>query len=268
MDPVKLMIGEEEIEFSREDLVKGIGEQQGLKDKVSQMEESFNGVTLAANQYGTDTKTYLESAESAFGVLNSLVESGIIDESGAILGKEAKSGEGNPPTPKSSGGETPKPGSKMEVNEDILATAIEKVLAAKLGNLPDKLKQIESSQSTLFKAGLSSRIKAKHPGFTDADVEVTLNNAFEDRTKDLWAHAEIVKESNKTLLGEQEKVFAKKYGVDLETVQKTRELKEQRATGGIASLFKGKKFSFRKKARNDEGFIRPSDAVRTAMGSQ
>ena len=56
-DMVKLIIGEEEKEFSSEDLAKGIGEQQGLKDKISQMEESFNGVTLAANQYGTDTKT-------------------------------------------------------------------------------------------------------------------------------------------------------------------------------------------------------------------
>lgn len=270
---VKLMIDEEEKEFSLAALTQGIKTQGELTEQVTAMQDSFNGVTLAAKQYGTDTKTYLESAESAFGVLNTLIEAGLIDEAGAIVkptgdssSKEGGKSDTNKNKASSFSFET-KEGENNKGENDLLS-AVENLIDKKLGTFNEKFQQIESSQSTLFKAGLSARIKAKHPEFTDTDVETVMNNAFADRTQDLWAHAESVKNSNTTHLQEQEKIFAAKYGVDLEQVKKHEELKEQHATGGIGALFKGKRFSFRKKTRNDTEFIRPSEAVKTFNASQ
>ena len=266
-EKIKLMIGEEEREFSRDDLTSGIQKQTELQEKIDSMQESFENVSQAATQYGTDTKTYLESAESAFGVLNSLVEAGVIDETGAMVETVKSDNSALSPTPTPTTSATQPAGEKKK-NESDLLSAVEQLIAKKLDPFTNKIQQIESSQSTLFKAGLNARIKAKHPEFSDADVETVMNNAFNDRTKDLWSHAESVKSSNTTLLQEQEKKFALKYGVNLEEVKKLEELKEQRATGGISSIFKGKRFSFRKKTKNDNNFISPSEALKAFNSSQ
>jgi len=260
---IKLMIGEEEKEFSKADLTDGIREKTDLLEKIADMQESFEGVSQAATRYGTDAKTYLESAESAFGVLNTLVEAGLIDETGAIV----KASSGDNSTKKQKSETTVIPNTDTKDKGDLL-TAVEELIAKKLDPFTNKLQQIESSQSTLFKAGLSARIKAKHPEFSDADVETVMNNAFNDRTKDLWSHAEGVQNGNKALHQEQEEKFALKFGINLKEVKEREKLKEQQATGGIGAIFKGKQFSFRKKTRSDNNFVRPSDAVKTFNSSQ
>lgn len=240
---------------------------------ATEKSQSVAGIVAAAQRYGVDVETYLSQAEGAFGVMNQLIEKGVIDRKGGVLQKKeeekrASAGQGddlsrlfNEQNQQGQGGG----GSAMDEGKiaEIVAKALGP-LTEGMKTLGARVESVDKTQGDLIRLDLQKRIRKEHENLSEDDVSRVFGFAMKDDTKSLWDHAKefSAKKTEETtkLRGEH----AKEFGVNLETFDQNK-LNQQSADGGAGAMFKEKKFSFDKK---DDKTLSPLEAAKSFVDSQ
>lgn len=259
----KVIIGDKE--YTADDVQNLLDQQESATKKT----QKVAAILSAAQKYGVDVETYLSQAEGAFDVLGRLIKAKVIDEKGNVVEKKEE--------PSASGKENPQPAdddlmklfniepsgdSKSLTGADKIAAIALKALEPTVGEIKkiaERVGAIDKTQSEMIRLQLQERILEKFPKLTANDVSQVFASAMNDKSKDLWQHAD---EKNKVKLAELDgirKEHAKEFGVDLEKFDENK-LKEQNADGGAGALFKGKTFSFNA-SEGDENVVDPSKAA-------
>lgn len=226
---------------------------------VATNSQKVANILKTVERYETDPDTYLQNAESAFAVMNLLMDKGIIDNKGELITKVETSTEDDDKK------KLQIPGA--EGTSEKTADIVMKALAPNLEKLGERLDGLERGQSGLLRRGMKQDVQAKYPNFGDEDVARLMRIAQEDRRKGLWEHAEELDKGMQTGQAETRKKYAKEFDVDLEQFDANK-LKEQDAEGGGASIIaKGKKFMLpgrqrRMKKVGDESVVDPAEATK------
>jgi len=206
-------------------------------------------------RYGTDPSTYLENSEAAFKVMDTLITKGVIDNQGQLIQKVEDV--------------TPASEKKVDFRSDIDKTSESKILAVvqkaldpTFTKLTERLDEIDSGLSSVYRKDLSKEVMEKHPELNKEDVSRLFGMSSSDQSKSLWEHAEVVVGIKREIKAEHEAEFAKAHGIDLEAYKN--KLNEQTAEGGGATgVFPGKKFQFLRgrKGMRDKEAVSPMDAM-------
>lgn len=242
---VVLEVNGEKKEFGASDIQNLLAQQASATQKTQQVAAIID----AAKKYGLDPEAYISHAEGAFGAMTRLVDNGIIDEQGNIIGKDKL--ETPPPTQNQQ--TVPK---QTPVDS---AVQVPKELTDALEKLNKRLEGLETTQTGMMRESLQSKVVAKHPDLDEADVSRLFGIAMQDSSKSLWQHAEEMSKAKKESMGTLREGFAKEFGIDLENwnANKTR---EQSAEGGAGAFLGSKKISFNAKG-NDPDATTPRKAM-------
>jgi len=220
--------------------------------KVSQSSQKVANILKTVERYQTDPDTYLENAEAAFGVVNTLIEQGIVDDKGNLVEKkvpEVKPRGFAPPAGEPSG--TP----------DKTLQIVMKALTPELEKFGKRLDGLEDGQAGLYRERLTKDVKAKYSDFDDEDISKLFGKASVGRDS-LWDIAEVMAGEKKIKQGQLREAHAKEFGINLEEHDRNK-LQEQDADGGVSAAFKGKKFMFRSRAKRtkDKDAVSPKEAM-------
>lgn len=244
--------------FKGEDVKTLLDQHSDLTGKV----EKLDNFSKALERYGTDSDTYLSNAEAAFGVMNDLVEKGLIDEQGNIVEKKEKSSDsGN----KDGLFNFSQAGDNKEMTDKV-ARVVSKVLGTKLGDLTKQVEELSSGQAGLFRSQLKGKIQDKYSSLSDDDVSKLFGIASTNPQKDLWTHAEEMDKAKDVSKGKARESYAKEFGIDLKEFDANK-LNEQDSKGGTITALKGKKFVFSPRAKRlgDKDSVSPRDAMVAQM---
>ena len=239
-DKVVIKVEGEEKTFTAQD-VEGLVAKQA---DATQKAQSAAAVLNAAEQLGIDPEQFLARSQTAFTVLNDLVEQRIIKVH--IFCSPAKA---EPPAK----GEEP---SDPNIQEPALDRTT-KAIAAAMAPIMEKMEGLEKDQTKVNRIIIQDKIMAEYPNLDGNDVMRILGAAKTNPQKSVLQHAEEYSKAKVEAHQEQEKAFADKYGVNLDEWNENK-LNEEEAQGGASAMFKGKKFSFKK----GEGKVTPKQAAK------
>ena len=243
-----IKVGEKE--YSAADVENLVSQVSGMTEKSQQ----FAQVKDFCDKYNLDTEGLLVNAEGAFGLVNDLMKSGVIDAEGNVLIK--KEGELKPDDPMfQKGGDKPPlvPGKDAGT---VTADAL-KGISDKIDAQNTRMDDIIEVQTGMIREKFEDKLKAEFPTLDDEDVSRVFSVAMRDKTKTLWQHAETVANTRAGKTAELRKTHAEEFGVNLEEFDENKLNEANGEKGGIPSL-KGKKFSFMKKG---EGIVSPLEAT-------
>jgi hypothetical protein len=215
--------------------------------EATQKTQQVASVLAACTKYDITPDKLVDQASTAFDVIHTLQQEGLIDDEGNVIKKDpvvAPEGDDNLFS-KPAGDPTPPAGNeKVEV-------AIQKAL----GPLSDVIKKIETNQDYLARVHMEGQIKGANPDFSDGDVIRTLAMA---KAKSIpVSEAIVVVTDEKVESSKAARIhYAKEFNVDLDEFDKNK-LNQQDAEGGAAVAFKGKRFSF----KGGKDTIDPKDAM-------
>jgi len=263
-DSITVNIGGEAKQFTPAEIATALDRAGNLERTVEQL----SGFSKVLTQYGVTPDEYLRNSEASFALANSLIQQGIIDESGTVIGKTPVAGDLPPKIPIIPGG--------METGTIKKLQTIEKALLA-LGN---KMESLEDGQSGLYRRNVQRDVKAIHPELDEADISKLLALASQDKSKTFWDHAAVAATEKTARTTEQVNTIAKttidiliKAGIIPEGKIDTKtfdlnKLKEQDPSGGTP-VYEGKKFMFgsrqRRLGKHAEGFVQPSESMKEML---
>lgn len=263
-DPITINVGGEARQFTSEQIATALDRAGNLERTVEQL----SGFQKVLTQYGVTPDEYLRNSEASFALANSLIQQGIIDESGTVIDKTKAAGDTPPKTPIIPTG--------IETGTVKKLQTIEKALLA-LGN---KMESLEDGQSGLYRRNVTRDVRAAHPELDDADISKLLALAASDKSKTFWDHATVAATEKTARTTQQVNMIAKttidtliKAGIIPEGKIDTKDfdlnkLKEQDPSGG-APVYEGKKFMFgsrqRRLGKNAEGFVAPSESMKEML---
>lgn len=208
----------------------------------------------AAEKYNVSVEDFIQHAEGTMGAFAQLVDQGIINERGELITK--------------SPGVTTPAGEEPKLNLDgikdptvaALVKKVDTVMSAidKIGKVTSGL---EKDNLRLLEREIKKEIKVKHPELDNEDIDRVLGVAKRDGSKDVWEHAESMAEKAKVRrLGTRE-AYAKEFGIDLKEFDANK-IKENDPEFGKAGFFvKGKKLSFNRSGKKEEGVVTPRTAT-------
>lgn len=264
-DPITITVGGEARQFTPAEIATALDKAGNLERTVEQL----SGFQKVLTQYGVTPDEYLRNSEASFALANSLIQQGIIDESGTVIDKTKAAGDSSPKPPII-------PTGGMETGAIKKLQTIEKALLA-LGN---KMESLEDGQSGLYRRNVTRDVKAAHPELDESDISKLLALASQDKSKTFWDHAAVAATEKSTRTAQQVNTIAKttidvliKAGIIPEGKIDTKDfdlnkLKEQDPSGG-APVYEGKKFMFgsrqRRLGKNAEGFIAPSESMKEML---
>jgi len=222
----------EKVTKSAEDVTNLIAQQASATQKTQQVAS----VLQAAEKYGLSPEDLIQQADGAFAVMSDLIDRGIIDNQGKIIDK----GTASAPDPLKPDPTIP----AIPADQTGLAKRLD-VIEKSLALLPDRLNVIERDQTHMIRLDLQRNLQAKHDNLSEDDVSNLFSTAIKDKSKTIWQHAEDLSETKKVLVADLRKTHAEEFGVNLDEFDANK-LLEGDAGGGAGTLFKGKKFSFKK----------------------
>ena len=250
--PVSLTIeidGKEET-VTAEDVVNLRAQQASATQKTQQVA----AVIQAAEKFGMSPEDYVAQAEGAFGVMGTLMQDGVIDNTGQLLTKKVLDvkPDGIPPVIKP-------PEAQAELEERL--ENLEKVLKT----IPGEFEALRQDQTYVIRADLQRQIQGKHPELNDDDVSRVFGTAMNDSQKrTVWQHAEELVVAKTALKADDRKKFAEEFGINLEQFDEN--ALRQKSPGGAAShIIKGKKLAFRGKG---EDAVTPMQAAKSFFEQQ
>lgn len=261
-DKLKLRVGEEEKEFSEEDLLGLLNQSSDLQGKLKQAEAVFK----MAERYGTDIETLARQADGSFALVSKLLDEGVINEKGEVI---AKPGPSEPPGNRPPGNPTPPwpPGDRdTKVGEDKIMEIVQKALGETLKPVTERLQSLEGDLTSMTEDRLRRQLKQKHPELNDREITWVFQQAMSDRRKNLWEHAEEFAGEKKGEYDSLRKKYAEEFGVNLEAHDRNR-LNQQDGLKGPAAVVQGKKISFQK-GRGEENTVTPFEATKEFFSKQ
>ena len=217
---------------------------------VTQQGQKFGSLLKIAEKYGLDPEDLGEQADGAFNRLASLVEQGILTETGDVKQAMVKQADISPSPVQA------RSSSDSDASEERFMKIVEKAL----GPLATRLGTIEEDQARMIRMDVEDRIIAKHDNLDAEDVSRLFARARADRGKTIWAHAEEMSKAKNTQKEILRAEVAQELGISLEEYDKRNKLKEQDSKGLIAGVLAGRKLSFKK----GEGRITPGQAWQEA----
>lgn len=247
-----IKIGEKE--YTEEQLQNALSS----AEKLQKLNEQIAPVQKLAERYNLSVEDLAANSEGAFNQLLNLQEAGLIDEHGKMVKKETP-----PVTPKKEEGDPLKPDPTKHSVEAIAAKVLEQIQGT--GPLEKLTKQVEAlsnSQAQLLRERTLSRVQDKHPNLTEQDVSIAIAKA-NARNEDFWKVAEEI--SNEKEEGKQKTIneFAQEHNLDLEQMNKIKEMKSDE--GAVAeAVLEGKKVSFKK----GENTVTPKEATMAFFRTQ
>ena len=213
--------------------------------------EQFSVVKETIGKYGVDTNTFITNAEGAFSVMSRLIDEGIIDAQGSLTKKPGESSAATPPA----SGTTPPSSNSAGPAVDALASI--GMLEEKVTKLLGLVEGLDKTQSSLIRSNLEKELTTRFPVLNKEDTSRVIAVALRDRSKDVFAHAEVLAKTRQEEQIALRLKFAEEFGVNLEEHDENK-LLQSSPDKGAAALFNGKKFSFRKK----EGSMSPLQATK------
>ena len=231
------------------DDVKNIIAQQGEATKASQAAAK---ALTAAQRYNVDVDSYVQNAEASFAVMQELIASGVIDESGKLVKKEPA----KPATPAAMP-VVPQPG-----RADVVATEALTAFHEKFGSLEKEIERLKEDNVGLMRLRLQDKLAKDFPDLDEEDIHKVMATAYQSGgKKPVGDVAKELAESKKAWMAQQEKDWAAKYGLNLEDIQKRKQFLEQGPEGGAGALFADKKFGFQPK-KGDKDIVTPKEAMK------
>jgi hypothetical protein len=99
----------------------------------------------------------------------------------------------------------------------------------------------------MIRQDVRGKLKTTFQNLDDEDVEIVLSRGLSEKGANIYELAKTRSEAKSGKESELKAALAKEWGVDLEKINQQKSLD---ASGGAASLFDGKKFSFLKKGED------------------
>ncbi len=252
---LEVEIGGEVKKVTAEDYTNLVNMQKGATDKS----EAAAAAIKAAERYGVSVKDFVEHAEGTMGAFTTLVDQGVIDNTGKVISSEGMgdTSEGSEDS-EGDGGQAPELTGMLKK----LSTATKA-----LENIEGRMESVEKDQLRILHRDIHRGIKEKHPSLTDDDVNQVFSLARKDRNKDIWAHAEDRAKTSGARHAKTRAGFAKEFGINLEEFDANKVLEQDPAYGTAGLLTKGKKLSFQKKKGQKEGSVTPRQATQEYFDS-
>jgi DNA-binding transcriptional MerR regulator len=240
------------------DDVKNIIAQQGEATKASQT--AAKALTAAA-RYNVDVDTYVQNSEASFALMQELIATGIIDETGKILKKETPKPAADPAA--NAGRVVPQIGKADTVAAEALTE-----FHAKFGSLEKEIERLREDNVGLMRLRLQDKLSEQYPDLDEEDIHKVMATAYKAGGKKPVAEvAKELSEAKKAWMDEQEVAWAKKHGLNLDEIKRRKEFIEAGPEGGAANLFSGKKFGFQPK-KGAKDIVQPKDAMAEFMSKR
>lgn len=230
---------------------------------ATQAMQEVADIKAAAEKYGIDPKTFVEQAEGSFSVMSTLIDQGVIDSKGAIL--ETKPGPDTslkPETDDSLEGlfGVPKPTQPTgnDKTMSVIQDALQKIpeLVEQNKKLTEQLESLDQTQSNIIRTNIQEKIQDKFKNLDTEDVSRVFALAMQDRSKDVYVHAEAFSKVKSARTDELRKQHAEEFGIDLDKYNENKLLESEPGYGAAVQV-KGKKLSFKKK----DGAVTPKQAT-------
>lgn len=219
----------EEKTFKSEDVQNLLSQQASATQKTQQV----SAILKAAEKFDMKPEDFVSQAEGAFSVIAEMIDQGFVDEKGNILKKKADPKDIDfTPTPK-------------DKNLGLPADKVADIVKKALEPFVKKLDGLEQDQSQLTRLRIADSIKDSFKNLKDKDISQLFAIANSDRTKTLMQHAETLSKAKVTEQSLTREEIAKEFGIDVKKFDANK-LLEQDAKGGASTMFKDKKFSFKK----------------------
>jgi len=136
-------------------------------------------------------------------------------------------------------------------SEDVTKLANKAIEDAK-APLLQKINKLEQGIEMLSNFHIEGKLKEKYPALEGEDIARAMHMARTDSSKNLLQHAEDIATQKQTKMGELEKQFAQKYGVDIDKYNENK-LNQQSADGGVLPMFKGKRIALSDRRKGEDG---------------
>lgn len=217
-----------------DDVVRIMNDNSTMTAKAEKIEK----ILTAAQKYDLDPEEYVAQAEGGFGVINKLIEEGIIDEHGDPV-KGQKTPQGEPP---------PKGADPNDLKLNNADGAVLKAIQSLQGTVEaqnQKLAELERDNLGLMRLRMQDKLQTKYPGLDEEDVSRVLGAAMNDKSMSVDEHAKNFMARKEEANQAAVKAWAKKHNIDLGAMEELNKIREQEAEGGAGALYKEKKFSFR-----------------------
>lgn len=255
-EPSGLKVGDKT--YTPQDVEQILAQQNILQTSLSELDS----VKQAVSRYGIDPQTFVINAEGAFSVMSKLLDEGVIDNQGNVIGK--KEGVGKIEGGQGIGGETfipPKVATNNQGPDSVALAALE-MLTQKLDAVSKTVESIDKTQSSIIRTNLEEKLRSKYPVLGPDDTSRVIATALRDRSKDVFTHAENFANAKTVELARLREEHAKEFGVDLKSFDENK-IVDPGNDGGVSTMLKGRKISF----RNIKGqeTITPSQAIKDFM---
>ena len=247
-----LKVGDKE--YSANDVKGLVTELGGLKEH----EQTISQLTSMAKTFEMDVGEFSQQGLAALRVVNDLIESGVIDETGKVVEKPAdgKGGKGKGGDKDDDLFNLDKDGDKNKgkaggkdkgVSEDMLET-IQKLMEpiqTGIKDLTDRVSRSEAVTTGILEQDFTNKIIGKFPNLTAADTKSIFGLARADKTKGLWEHAEEFSKNKANEVIAIQKDFAEKHGLNYDELNENL-LREQETKDGAPPVKEGARITFRK----------------------
>jgi hypothetical protein len=235
------------------DDIKNVLTQQA---EVTQKSQLASKALTAAERYQVDVDTYVQNAEASFALMNELIQQGVIDESGKIKKEEAKPVVA--PNLQAAGL------SGVSKANAVSAEALVE-FHKKFGSLEAELERLKEDNVGLMRLRLQDKLGQQFPDLDEDDIAKVMATAYKaNGKKPVVEVAKEMSEAKKTWMLKQEETFAKKYGLNLDEINKRKQFIESDPSQGAGMLAQGKKISFSTK-KGDTNVVTPKEAMAEFM---
>lgn len=249
-EKIKVTVGDEEKEFSAEDvggLLQKIEELEGTASKVKP-------VLQMADRYGVDMQTLVRQSEGSMALVSKLLDEGVINEKGEVVLEPKQESRteprSNPQQSRLPWEKDAKSGQDaLSVGEEKILEIVQRALGNTLKPVEERLKDLEGDITSMTEERLRNKLKEQHPDLEDFEIKQLFSQAMSDRSKSLWDHAAEFSKYKQSKLDELRKKHAEEFGVNLEEVERNK-LKQQDGSKGPATVVQGKSISFKKGSEN------------------
>lgn len=218
--------------------VKDIENLLSQQAAMTQESQKIAALRNTADKYGVSVEDYVRNAEGAIAITAKLMEDGTLDEHGNLVRGEVKKMDDTHVSPLNVQAQ------HTEVKADPRLDGLVKAVDELSKKLVDRDKDITS----VMKLGLKRDIMTAHPELTDREALAVLDNLHQNPNKSVWDHAKEAVETKKLQERESEEVYAKKFGIDIDTWRKRNEQKTQ-GKEGASAIIGEKKLVFGSRAR-------------------
>jgi len=258
-DKIVVQIDGQEKQFTVDELKDQFVNLSKQQAAATQLSQEYAPLKKLCEQYNAKPADVAVQADALFKKVTSWQQDGILDDNFEIADRKKPSKQSHDDDDTDLDGLLHKkhPGSNFS-KDDVSAIAQQAVENAR-APLNQKIERLERGIEMLSNFHIEAKLREKYPDLEGEDIARAIQLARSDSSKNLIQHAEDIANFKKTRVGEMEKQFAQKYGVDIDKYNENK-LNQQAAEGGALPIFKGKRIVLSNR-RSGEDTVSARDAM-------